>query len=101
MPDVILSREAQRDLFAIRDHIRDELSNPDAAEDALRALKKAVQSLKDMPERGIALDKHLAVHTDFRFLICKSYKVFYLYDGNSVEIVRILHALQDFLRVLF
>ena len=101
MPNVILSKEARNDLHAIRDYIQDELSNPDTAKDTLRALKKAVLSLQDMPERGIALDKHLTVHTGFRFLICKNYKVFYLFDGNTVEIVRVLHALQDYMQALF
>jgi len=101
MPNVVLSKEAQRDLIAIRDYVRDELSNPDAAKDTLQAIKKAALSLQDMPERGISLDKRLTVHTDFRFLLCKNYKIFYYFDGSTVEILRILHALQDYMRVLF
>ena len=101
MSNVILSKETRRDLTAIRDYIRDELSNLDAAEDTLLSLQKVVSWLQDMPERGISLDKHLAVHTGFRFLICKNYKVFYLYDGYTVEIVRILHSLQDYMQALF
>jgi len=101
MPKVVPSPEAKRDLHAIRDYIRDELSNPVAARNTVRALKETILSLQDMPERGISLDKHLSIHTDYRFVICKNYNVFYLYDGDTVEVVRILHSLQDYMRALF
>lgn len=101
MPSVVLSKEAQRDLRAIRDYIRDALANPGAARDTITALRDAVSSLQAMPERGIPLDKVLPVQTDFRFLICKNYRVFYLFQGDVVEVVRILHTLQDYMRALF
>lgn len=101
MPNVILSKVAQRDIRAIREYIRTELENPDAARDTVRALREAVASLREMPERGVPLDTILSVHTEYRFLVCKNYRVFYLHDGNTVEVIRILHTLQDYMRALF
>ena len=101
MLKVYLSHEARRDLRAIRDYIRDELQNPDAAENTIHALREHIQSLEDMPERGVPLNTVLSIHTDYRFLVYKNYKIFYLTDGVEIEVVRILHSLQDYMRALF
>lgn len=101
MTSVILSPTARKDLIGIRDYISDELANPDAALHILKQLRNSIESLRDMPERGKPLDAVLSVHTDYRFLICESYRIFYLYDGDRVEVVRVLHTLQDYMRALF
>ena len=101
MAEVIVSRLARNDLFHIRDYIQNELSNPDAALRIMAQLKQAMESLQTMPERGKPLDAILAVHTQYRFLVCESYRIFYLYDAQQVEVVRVLHTLQDYMRALF
>ena len=101
MANVILSKEARKDMQSIRAYIRDELSNPEAARETMRALREAVTSLQQMAERGTPLDTVLSIHTEYRFLMCKNYRVFYLCDESTVEVVRILHNLQDYMRALF
>ena len=101
MAEVIVSRLARNDLVNIRDYIQNELSNPDAALRIMAQLKQAMESLQTMPERGKPLDAILAVHTQYRFLVCESYRIFFIYDGQKVEIVRVLHTLQDYMRALF
>ena len=101
MAEVIVSRLARNDLVHIRDYIQNELSNPDAALRIMAQLKQAMESLQTMPERGKSLDAILAVHTQYRFLVCESYRIFYLYDAQQVEVVRVLHTLQDYMRALF
>ena len=101
MAEVIVSRLARNDLVHIRDYIQNELSNPDAALRIMAQLKQAMESLQTMPERGKPLDAILAVHTHYRFLVCESYRIFYLYDAQQVEVVRVLHTLQDYMRALF
>ena len=101
MAEVIVSRLARNDLVHIRDYIQNELSNPDAALRIMAQLKQAMESLQTMPERGKPLDAILAVHTQYRFLVCESYHIFFIYDGQKVEIVRVLHTLQDYMRALF
>jgi plasmid stabilization system protein ParE len=46
MVRVTLSKEAQRDSVSIRDYIRDDLCNTDAAKRIIVCLKKSVQSLE-------------------------------------------------------
>ena len=101
MAEVIVSRLARNDLVHIRDYIQNELSNPDAALCIMAQLKQAMESLQTMPERGKPLDAILAVHTQYRFLVCESYRIFYLYDAQQVEVVRVLHTLQDYMHALF
>jgi plasmid stabilization system protein ParE len=101
MAEVIVSQLARNDLVHIRDYIQNELSNTDAALRIMAQLKQAMESLQTMPERGKPLDAILAVHTQYRFLVCESYRIFYLYDAQQVEVVRVLHTLQDYMRALF
>ena len=83
MAKVIVSREARNDLINIQTYIRDELLSPDASKRILGELKKAMISLQDMPERGKPLDSVLSVHTEYRYLVCERYRIFYLSDGDT------------------
>ena len=75
MARVIVSKEARSDLVSIRDYIRDELLSPDAAQRILAELKKSISSLAHYPGRGKPLDALIAVHTEYRYLICEHYCV--------------------------
>ena len=97
MANVIVSPAARRDLIGIRD----EPANPDAAVRILKLLRTGIEGLRDMPERGMPLDAVFSVHTDYRFLVCENYRIFYLCEGDQVEVVRVLHSLQDYMRALF
>ena len=101
MANVIVSPAARKDLIGIRNYISDELANPDAALRILKLLRDSIESLRDMPERGKPLDAILSVHTGFRFVVCENYPIFYLCEGDHVEIIRVLRVLQDYMRALF
>lgn len=101
MAQVMLSKEAQRDLVSIRNYIRDELCNPDAAKRVMASLKNAVQSLTSFSGRGRPLDALIPVHTEYRYLVCENYCVFYIESDTQVIVVRILHQRQDSLQALF
>ena len=49
MAKVTLSKEAQRDIIAIRNYIRDELCNPSAAKHIIACLKRASSPSKSSP----------------------------------------------------
>lgn len=101
MAQVTLSKEAQRDLVFIRNYIRDELCNPGAAKRIIACLKQSVQSLEKFSGRGRPLDALIPVHTEYRYLVCENYCIFYLEGNDQVIVVRILHQRQDCLRALF
>lgn len=101
MAIVTMSQEARKDLVNIHSYIREELRNPDAAARIIKALRQSIEALEDMPERGTPLDTVLMVHTDYRFIVCEKYCVFYLYYDGTVEVVRILHQMQHYMSALF
>ena len=101
MARVIVSKEARRDLINIRNYIRDELCNPTAAGQIIHELREAAQGLRNFPNRGRSLDAMIPIHTEYRYLPCENYCIFYLVSEEEVFIVRILHQKQDTLKALF
>lgn len=100
MARVIVSRAAREDLQEIRRYICEELCNPPAAQRILAALKRSVLRLETFPDSGRPLDALLSVHTEYRYVACENYCIFYLSNGAEVSVVRILHQRQDCLRAL-
>ena len=101
MAKVTVSKTARRDLIAIRQYICDELSNPQAAARIISELKKSILSLESFSGRGKPLDALIPVHTEYRYLICENYCVFYLTGSDEVTVIRVLHQRQDCLKALF
>ena len=100
MPKLTVSREARKNLVSIRQYLHDERCNPDAAQRIIAALKKSILSLADFSSRGRPLDALIPVHTEYRYLVCENYCVFYLTSSEEVIIIRILHQRQDCLKAL-
>lgn len=100
MAHVAVSRESRKDLIGIRTYIRDELCSPGTAQRIMAELKKSVLSLERFSGRGKPLDALVPVHTEYRYLICEDYCIFYLYSEDNVIVVRILHQRQDCLKAL-
>jgi toxin ParE1/3/4 len=101
MPKITFSKEARKDLISIRRYIHDELCNPNAARRIIASLKESILSLEDFSNRGRPLDALIPVHTEYRYLVCDNYCVFYLASPKEVIIIRILHRRQDCLKALF
>jgi len=97
---VTVTKAARQDLLSIRAYIRDDLSNPDAARRIIAELKRSMQNLQQFPGRGRPLDALIPFHTEYRYLVCENYCIFYLGDETDVVIVRVLHQRQDCLRAL-
>lgn len=101
MAKITVSKEARKDLVSIRQYIDEELQNPSAAQRIIGLLKKSILSLETFPDRGRPLDAIIPVHTEYRYLVCENYCVFYLSTGDEVVIVRILHQRQNSIKALF
>lgn len=101
MINVTVSGEARRDLVNIHRYISEELENPQAANNMIHELRSAVEDLRLFPRKGKPLDALIPVHTEYRYLPCENYCIFYLEDEENVVIIRILHQRQDYLRALF
>ena len=100
MIKVTVSKEARKDLVNIHRYISRESENLQAVNRIIHELRSAAEDLQLFPRRGRSLDALISVHTEYRYLPCENYCIFYLEDEENVVIVRILHQRQDYLRAL-
>ena len=92
---LLLSPLAADDLHSIHSYISEELDNPSAAGRLIKDIVKAYKQLKDTPLIGSLLDAKINIKTDFRYLVCRGYMIFYKVDGNAVYIYRIINGRRD------
>lgn len=100
MIELNLSPEARDDLVEIKTYIAQELCNPRAALDQVSRITKKIRSLAAHPCIGSPLSSILDVQTDYRFLVCDNYLIFYRFQENQVYVTRILYVRRDFMKIL-
>lgn len=101
MNDLHFSPAVQDDLSDIKAYIVKDLDNPQAAASVLRGIFKAIRMLQTHALIGTPLSTVTDVDSDYRYLVCGSYMVFYRTSGRDVYIDRVLYGRRDYLRVLF
>lgn len=94
---VRFTREAQRDLEAIGDHIARD--NPSRACSFVRELRQRCLSLADMPVRFPLVDRYASIGV--RRCLHGSYLIFYRIEPERVIILHILYGAQDYGAVVF
>ena len=95
------STESRDDLAKIKEHISVELDNPIAATRTVAYITKRIHGLKQFPEMGALLSSIIDIETNYRFLVCKNYLVFYRVEGNKVYIIRVVYGGRDYISILF
>lgn len=89
---------AQNDLREMVDYLN--TLSPEAAIEHYDLMVEGIGSLSDMPERcPLARDTQLRLR-GYRSLLVKNYMVFYVVNGDTVEIRRILYARRQYERML-
>ncbi|MDQ2087953.1 type II toxin-antitoxin system RelE/ParE family toxin [Herbivorax sp. ANBcel31] len=92
---------ALQDLKDIKEYISNELDNPKAANRMIDKIINKYESLVNHPFIGSNLSTKIGINTDFRFLVCEKYILFYKADAKYVYVYRILYGSRDYIRVLF
>jgi len=95
------SPESRNDLTQIKEHISVELGNLTAATRMITHIVKRISGLKQFPEIGASLSSIVDIDTNYRYLVCKNYLVFYRIEGNDVYIIRVLYGGRDYAAILF
>ena len=93
--------EAISDLQSIKQYIKSTLRNPSAATRITKMILDSCSALKSFPESGSSLSALTGYDTDLRMLVCENYIALYRIDDDIVSIARIIHAKQDYMRILF
>ena len=101
MAEIVYSPQALEDLIQTKAYITEELSNEQAARNLIAGIMKQIKQLGHFPQSGPSLNSAAGFDTDYRFLICGSYMVFYRADPDKVYIVRVLYGKRDYMRILF
>ena len=101
MNKIVLSPEARNDLAEIREYIEQELESPDAALKTVEGITKRLRDLEKHGKLVAKLSEVTDVESEYRFLICGSYRAFYRCEEDAVYVDRILYGRRDYMRVLF
>ena len=101
MAEIRFSPAALTDLKEIKAYIEKELLNEQTAADTISEIVKHIRQLAEFPESGAPLSSVIRLETNYRYLSCGSYTVFYRYKNGVVFIDRVLYGRRDFMRVLF
>ena len=101
MVEIKFSHDALSDLKGIKAYIANELLNERAALNTVSDIMKHSRQLVEFPESGAPLSSIVQLDTNYRYLVCGSYTVFYRSEKNTVYIDRVIYSRRDFMRILF
>ena len=101
MTAIKYSEAAALDIEGIGDYISDEQHRPGAALKMVESILDAIDKLADFPHLGAPLTARVGVDTDYRYLVCNNYLVFYRLLDDKVFIDRVLHGKRDYVSILF
>lgn len=95
------SPEALNDLDEIWTYISEELKSPAAAQNTIISILDSIENLREFSEIGPFLSRVTGVESDYRFLVCGNYLVFYRTRSKDINIDRILYGKRNYLSILF
>lgn len=101
MNNIVLSYEAKNDLKEIKNYISDDLDNEIAANNTISKIIKGIRRLEAQPLMGTPLSSVIEFDTNYRFLVCGNYMVFYQVENHTVFVTRILYGKRDYIKILF
>jgi len=87
-----ITKRAETDLEIIGDYIAYELSNPMAAYEVIRGIRKKINELKDFPERNRIEEDTILAKWNVRKAFYQKYRIYYVID-YSAKIVYVIHSL--------
>ncbi|PAV27808.1 plasmid stabilization protein [Virgibacillus profundi] len=88
------------DLRDITNYITETLKAPKAAMDLLDTLDESISRLEQFPYSCKVFHPIKSTDNEYRLLPVKNYAVFYVVNGEVVEIHRVLYAKMDITKVI-
>jgi len=95
------SPDSISDLDEVWDYIAIDLDNVIAANRMVTLITDSINKLESFAEMGSLLSSVIDFISDYRFLICDSYLVFYRVICQDIYIDRVIYGKRDYLRILF
>ena len=101
MTKIEFSIDAIIDLEKIHSYIEDEFNNHLSGSKIVTKIVKSINSLIDFPERGKALSVVVKIKTDYKYIVCSNYNIFYRVVNDKIYIIRIIHHSRNYISILF
>jgi toxin ParE1/3/4 len=100
MFELKISPAALGDLLEIKQYISQELDNEQAAIKLIAQITTQIRSLSSFPQMGTPVSSIMDVRTDYRFLPCGHYLVFYRVSNELIYVSRVLYGKRDYIKIL-
>ena len=78
---------ARQDLNEIKNYVKNELANPQAAARIVERILKGCSNLKSNPNLGLDLSSRIGQKTDLRYLVLSNYIAIYRVENTMVSII--------------
>lgn len=100
--NIIITPDAEDDLVGLRNYIADVLLARDTARNYIRAIRKEIASLSEMPARYKPVDDEPWHSRGIRRIIVNNFFVYYRVDEDQKRafILNVIYARRDQFRVL-
>ncbi len=86
------------DLKNIQNYISEE--SVEFAAKTVKGIIEKIEKLSLFPEMGILLKYRIGIKSKYRYVICGSYIIFYIYQDDIVYVQRILHGKRNYMELL-
>ena len=91
---------AQKDMDAVWDGVLEASASYDIADKYVEEFSDKIAAKKDYPESGIPL-YYRGLFTGFYSVNFKAYKAFYRINDGYIEVIRVLLAKMEYMKILF
>lgn len=100
--EIVITPDAEADLWALRDYISDVLSAQGTAANYIRTLRKGIASLSEMPARYKPVDDEPWHSLGLRKIIVNNFYAYYRIDEvtRRVFVLNVIYAKRDQLHAL-
>ena len=100
--NVLMTRDAEADVLAIRDYFLHDMRSPATAALHLRAIREEVASLKELPLRYRLLEEEPWHSCGVRSTLARRYLIYYRVDEekSTVYVMNVVLATRDQLKIL-
>ena len=100
--EIIITPDAESDLFEIRDYIANTLSVPDVALSYIRAIRNEIEKLSYMASMIAPVDREPWHSKGVRKIVAKNFHIYFLPDpfSGKVYVMNVIYSRRDQLKAL-
>lgn len=101
MYKIKFSNDANHDIHEIGEYYKTEYGSEQLGNKIVEKIARRIRQLELFPESGAPLESIIPLTTDYRYLLCENYLIFYTFSEKVVRIERIIYARKNYLSSLF